>query len=47
MGVTSEALYEKLKKENMYGMLGHSLFIGINDSRAHKYECIRINCAKD
>ncbi len=47
MGVTSEALYEKLKEEDVYVIPGHNFFIGIDDDWAHKHECIRINYAKD
>ena len=47
MGITSEALYEKLKEENVYVIPGHNFFIGIDDSWSHKHQCIRINYAKD
>jgi len=47
MGITSEELYEKLKKENVYVIPGHNFFIGIDDTWSHKHECIRINYAKD
>ena len=47
MGVTSEALYEKLKKEDVYVIPGHNFFIGIDDTWEHKNQCIRINYAKD
>ncbi len=47
MGVTSEVLYEELKKEDVYVIPGHNFFIGIDDSWQHKHECIRINYAKD
>ncbi len=47
MGITSEALYEKLKAENVYVIPGHNFFIGIDDDWAHKHQCIRINYAKD
>ena len=47
MGVTSETLYENLKKEGVYVIPGHNFFIGIEDNWAHKHECIRINYAKD
>ncbi len=45
--ITSDDLYEKLKKENVYVIPGHNFFIGIDDSWAHKHQCIRINYAKD
>jgi len=47
MGITSEALYEKLKEEKVYIIPGHSFFIGIDDEWAHKHQCVRINYAKD
>ena len=47
MDVNSEALYEALKKENVFVIPGHNFFIGIDDSWPHKHECIRINYAKD
>ncbi len=47
MDVTSEELYENLKKENVYVIPGHNFFIGIDDNWAHKHQCIRINYAKD
>ncbi len=47
MEITSEALYEQLKEENVYVIPGHNFFIGIDDSWPHKHQCIRINYAKD
>lgn len=47
MGITSEELYNKLKKEDVYVIPGHNFFIGIEDEWAHKHQCIRINYAKD
>ncbi len=47
LGVNSEALYEALKKENVYVIPGHNFFIGVDDNWPHKHECIRINYAKD
>jgi valine--pyruvate aminotransferase len=31
----------------VYVIPGHNFFIGIDDSWAHKHECIRINYATD
>ena len=45
--MTSEALYQKLKEQDVYVIPGHNFFIGIDDSWAHKHECIRINYATD
>lgn len=45
--ITSETLYQKLKEQDVYVIPGHNFFIGIDDSWAHKHECIRINYATD
>lgn len=45
--ITSEALYNKLKKEDVYVIPGHNFFIDIDDNWTHKHQCIRINYAKD
>jgi len=45
--ISSEALYQKLKDQHIYVIPGHNFFIGINESWAHKHQCIRINYAKD
>ncbi len=47
MGVDSEALYKKLKEQDVYVIPGHNFFIGIKDNWEHKHQCIRINYAKD
>ena len=47
MGINSEALYNRLKQENVYVIPGHNFFIGIEDEWPHKHQCIRINYAKD
>jgi len=43
--MTSEMMYQKLKEQHVYIIPGHNFFIGIEDSWAHKHECIRINYA--
>ncbi len=45
--ITSEMMYQKLKEQHVYIIPGHNFFIGIEDSWAHKHECIRINYATD
>jgi len=45
--ITSEVLYQHLKEQDVYVIPGHNFFIGIDDSWAHKHECIRINYATD
>ena len=47
MGINSDALYNRLKQENVYVIPGHNFFIGIEDEWPHKHQCIRINYAKD
>ncbi len=47
MGISSDDLYEKLKKEDVYIIPGHNFFMGIDDDWPHKNQCIRINYAKD
>jgi valine--pyruvate aminotransferase len=47
LGIKCEALYEELKKQDVYIIPGHNFFIGIDDSWEHKHQCIRINYAKD
>lgn len=45
--ITSEMMYQQLKEQHVYIIPGHNFFIGIEDSWAHKHECIRINYATD
>lgn len=45
--MTSEELYNALKKQNVFVIPGHNFFIGIEDDWPHKHQCIRINYAKD
>ena len=45
--ITSEQLYQKLKKQDVYIIPGHNFFIGIEDSWEHKHQCVRINYATD
>lgn len=45
--ITSEQLYQELKKQDVYIIPGHNFFIGIEDSWEHKHQCVRINYATD
>jgi valine--pyruvate aminotransferase len=45
--ISSETLYQTLKAQDVYIIPGHNFFIGIEDSWAHKHQCIRINYATD
>jgi len=45
--ITSEELYQKLKKDKVYIIPGHNFFMGLGSKWAHQHQCIRINYAKD
>ena len=47
LSITSEALYQQLKKDKVYIIPGHNFFMGMDDNWRHKDQCIRINYAKD
>lgn len=43
--ITSEALYQRLKKRGVIVVPGHNFFVGINENWQHKNECIRVSYA--
>ncbi len=45
--ISSQELYERLKKRGVLIVPGHNFFVGINDDWAHKHECIRVSYAQD
>ncbi|MGB1328456.1 MAG: valine--pyruvate transaminase [Porticoccaceae bacterium] len=45
--ITSEALYQRLKKRGVLVVSGHHFFAGIDDQWPHKYECIRVSYVQD
>jgi valine--pyruvate aminotransferase len=45
--MTSEELYQQLKKDNVYIIPGHNFFMGLDSKWAHQHQCVRINYAKD
>ena len=45
MPISSQALYERLKKQGVVVVSGHDFFVGITDDWQHQHECIRINYA--
>jgi valine--pyruvate aminotransferase len=45
--MTSEKLYQQLKKDNVYIIPGHNFFMGLDSKWAHQHQCVRINYAKD
>jgi valine--pyruvate aminotransferase len=47
LSITSEELYQKLKKDKVYIIPGHNFFMGMYGNWPHKNQCIRINYAKD
>jgi valine--pyruvate aminotransferase len=45
--ISSQALYERLKKRGVLIVPGHNFFIGIDKNWAHRDECIRVSYAQD
>lgn len=45
--VTSQVLYERLKKRGVLVVPGHNFFIGLEDDWPHRNECIRVSYARD
>ena len=45
--ISSQTLYEKLKTRGVLIVPGQNFFIGLDDSWAHKHECIRVSYAQD
>jgi valine--pyruvate aminotransferase len=45
--ISSQTLYERLKKRGVLIVPGHNFFIGINDDWPHRHECIRVSYAQD
>lgn len=45
--ITSEALYQRLKKRGVLVVSGHHFFAGIDDQWPHQYECIRVSYVQD
>ena len=45
--IDSQTLYQRLKERGVLIVPGHNFFIGIDDSWAHKHECIRVSYAQD
>ena len=45
--ISSQTLYERLKKRGVLIVPGHNFFIGIDDDWAHKHECIRVSYSQD
>lgn len=45
--ITSQELYQRLKQRGVLVVPGHNFFMGIDDTWAHKHECIRVSYAQD
>ena len=45
--ITSQVLYERLKKRGVLVVPGHNFFIGLEDDWPHRDECIRVSYARD
>lgn len=43
--ISSQELYQRLKKRGVLVVPGHNFFVGISDDWAHKHECIRVSYA--
>jgi valine--pyruvate aminotransferase len=45
--VTSQALYERLKKRGVLIVPGHHCFFGLDEQWPHRHECIRVSYVQD
>jgi len=45
--ISSQTLYENLKKRGVLVVPGESFFIGMHDDWPHKHECIRVSYAQE
>jgi valine--pyruvate aminotransferase len=45
--ISSQVLYERLKKRGVLIVPGHNFFMGMDDAWPHKHECIRVSYAQD
>jgi valine--pyruvate aminotransferase len=45
--ITSQELYERLKRRGVLIVPGHYFFPGLSDDWRHRFECIRMNYAQD
>lgn len=45
--ITSQELYERLKKRGVLIVPGQNFFVGIEDDWSHQHECIRVSYAQD
>lgn len=45
--ITSQALYQRLKRHGVLVVPGHNFFVGMDDYWPHQHECIRVSYAQD
>jgi len=45
--ISSQELYERLKKRGVLIVPGQNFFVGMDDDWKHKHECIRVSYAQD
>lgn len=45
--ISSQELYQRLKKRGVLVVPGHNFFVGIEDDWEHKHQCIRVSYAQD
>ena len=45
--ITSQELYQRLKRRGVLIVPGHNFFVGLADDWPHKQECIRVSYAQD
>jgi valine--pyruvate aminotransferase len=45
--ISSQALYQRLKRRGVLVVPGHNFFVGIEDDWRHRHECIRVSYARD
>ena len=45
--ITSQALYQRLKRRGVLIVPGHNFFVGMDEYWPHQHECIRVSYAQD
>ncbi len=45
--ISSQALYQRLKKRGVLVVPGHNFFVGLEDEWPHRHECLRVSYATD
>jgi valine--pyruvate aminotransferase len=47
MPISSDELYQRLKRRGVYVIAGEHFFPGLEDDWQHRHECIRVSYAQD